>query len=144
MRKTDYAKSNDVTEVCYKRLSKSEFKAFMSSDEDCDSRQENAQRLLEYLCGKFSLPMMHVYFVNIRQPRKYGKTWYAFYYYNNHSVRVFNLSSKAGKPISMESVSDTIIHEFMHHYDRYRLKIESSPHTRGFYLRIKDLLNKLQ
>ena len=38
---------------------------------------------------------------------------------------------------------DTVIHEFMHHFDAKGLKLARSFHTRGFYLRVRALREAL-
>lgn len=38
---------------------------------------------------------------------------------------------------------DTVIHEFMHHFDWRKLKLAQSFHTRGFFLRVRALREAL-
>ena len=38
---------------------------------------------------------------------------------------------------------DTLVHEFMHHYDYEVLKFPTSLHTAGFYYRLGDVMKKL-
>lgn len=38
---------------------------------------------------------------------------------------------------------DTVVHEFMHHFDDRKLKLYRSFHTRGFYLRVRALREAL-
>jgi hypothetical protein len=38
---------------------------------------------------------------------------------------------------------NTVLHEFMHHYDNRKLRLAASFHTSGFYSRIKDLTERL-
>lgn len=39
---------------------------------------------------------------------------------------------------------NTVVHEFMHHYDHMGLRLAASFHTSGFYHRVRDLYGKLQ
>jgi len=38
---------------------------------------------------------------------------------------------------------NTLVHEFMHHYDHRCLQLDASFHTRGFYQRVRDLVDQL-
>jgi hypothetical protein len=38
---------------------------------------------------------------------------------------------------------DTVVHEFMHHFDDRKLRLARSFHTRGFYLRVRALREAL-
>ncbi len=38
---------------------------------------------------------------------------------------------------------NTVVHEFMHHYDHKRLGLAASFHTSGFYRRVRDLYRRL-
>jgi hypothetical protein len=38
---------------------------------------------------------------------------------------------------------DTLVHEFVHHYDHRRLQLAASFHTSGFYRRVRDLYARL-
>ena len=139
---SDYDISNSVTDVYYSRLSHKESRSFLASSDKSLTRQHKAQILLDYLCEKYDIPSMRIYIVDIPQPKKNGTTFRAFYYFNSCSVRMFNLFPN-GEVVPISSLMVTVLHEFMHHYDRYYLGVESTPHTRGFFSRIKDLKFKL-
>ena len=140
---SDFDISNRILEVDYNRLSHKELGSFLRCNEKSLPRQKRAQRLLDYLCGKYKLPLMKVYVVDVPRPMKNGVIFEAFYYFKSCSVRVFNLTSDRQNPVSIKVMAVTILHEFMHHYDRHYLDIDSTPHTKGFFLRIKDLRRKL-
>lgn len=38
---------------------------------------------------------------------------------------------------------NTVVHEFMHHYDHWKLRLAASFHTSGFYNRVRDLYRQL-
>ena len=48
------------------------------------------------------------------------------------------------KVIAFKTYVNTLAHEFMHHYDRRRLRLGASFHTRGFYQRIRGLVDALE
>ena len=47
------------------------------------------------------------------------------------------------KVFAFKTYVNTLVHEFMHHYDKQRLELGASFHTRGFYQRIRDLIAQL-
>ena len=47
------------------------------------------------------------------------------------------------KVIAFKTYVNTLVHEFMHHYDHQRLQLGASFHTRGFYQRVGDLVAQL-
>lgn len=139
---SDFDISNSITEVHYKRLSHRELGSFLRCNDKSLPRQKRAQALLDYLCDKYDLPQMKVRIVDSPQPKKNGRTYEAFYYFRSHLVKVFNLTSTE-KPVSIRMMAVTVLHEFMHHYDRYYLGIDNTPHTKGFFSRIRDLKSKM-
>jgi hypothetical protein len=47
-------------------------------------------------------------------------------------------------PCTNRSFADVLLHEFMHHYDYYYLKLSDSVHSKGFNSRVRDLKEKLK
>lgn len=47
-------------------------------------------------------------------------------------------------PCSNRAFADVLLHEFMHHYDYYYLKLSDSVHSKGFSSRVRDLKEKLK
>lgn len=47
------------------------------------------------------------------------------------------------KVFAFKTYLNTLVHEFMHHYDHRRLQLGASFHTRGFYQRVRDLVGRL-
>lgn len=140
---SDFDISNSIVEVHYKRLSHKELRSFLRCNDNSLSRQKKAQALLDYLCGKYGLPPMKIRIVDEPQVKFKGSTAEAFYYFRSHFVKVYNLTAVRHNTVSIKVMAVTILHEFMHHYDRYYLGIENTPHTKGFFSRIKDLRSKM-
>jgi len=46
-------------------------------------------------------------------------------------------------PCEIKTFINTLLHEFMHHYDYYYLRLPDSVHCKGFEARIRDLRKKL-
>jgi hypothetical protein len=59
------------------------------------------------------------------------------------SIAISNKTAVRGQILAPKSFLDTLLHEWMHHYDTYRLKLRSI-HSKGFYLRLNNLKEKLK
>lgn len=142
--KTTYEKSNAVTEVRLNSFNKSYSKQMLSSKDSEADRMKKAQKLLNYLCEKFKIPYAPIKVVNNSRPLKWNNAQvYGKYYPTTRLILIYNTTAKTNKTISIKSFYDTLLHEFIHHYDFCVLKLNDSPHTRGFYMRISDLKEKL-
>jgi hypothetical protein len=143
---TDYEKSNKIESVDYSRLSNKEYKVLLN---DSLSRVSSGQGLLDYLCDKYGINRIPLYVMN--SPRKCnsrGCQTLGWYKYNINSgkgqcIIIYNLTAKTKVEVSIKRFVETLLHEFMHHYDTEYLKIKTT-HTCGFYKRITDLKNKLE
>ena len=58
-------------------------------------------------------------------------------------ITLFNKTAVKRQIVAIKTLADTLLHEFIHHYDYTRLNLGASPHTAGFYRRIGDLKTKL-
>jgi len=67
---------------------------------------------------------------------------YGYYRFKSCYLYIQNQTPIRGQDMAPKTFLDTLMHEWMHHYDYYGLKIDSI-HTRGFYLRLKDLKRRL-
>jgi hypothetical protein len=140
----DYEKSNKIEAVCLNCFSKKEYAALLADG----NRQRLAQALINYLCEKFHIPMASVFVTNTPQPHSTGysgklksKT-FGTYATGLRKITIYNTTAIKKQTISIKVFADTLLHEFMHHYDCEKLKI-ASLHTAGFYKRISDLQRKL-
>ena len=143
-----YEKSNSITEVALKRFRATEANDFLAAKELCRDREKRAQKLVNYLCDKFGIPSCNVIVSNKPQLHntrngKLTKKVYGRYLVNINTIELFNLTAMTKKPVAIKTMYDTVLHEFMHHYDLTKLKLSDSPHTKGFYMRISDLKEKL-
>lgn len=144
MVQTTYEKSNAVTNVRLNSFNKSYAKAMLSSKENRTDRLRKAQKLLDYLCDKFKIASVSVEVTDNKRPLKWNSAQvYGKYYPSVRHIVIYNTTAKTNKTISIKSFYDTLLHEFIHHYDFCELEFTESPHTKGFYMRIKDLKEKL-
>ena len=135
-------KSNKFMTVDYPKLSHKEYRALMRCNEKAEVRKAAAQKLVDYLCEKYEIPRCKVWVADRMPPIRPGGSFVGTYYPLNMVMTIWN-NEDFMKPCSIESFADAVLHEFMHHYDVHYLKLSKSPHSEGFYARIRDLANKL-
>lgn len=142
---TNYEKSNSVETVAPLKIKSAAYKKLLVS-EDIVERQRLSQQLLDELNDAYGLPSVSVYVFSKSRPRsEYGnRTIEKYGNYNTVSriIRIFNLTAVKKQQVSAKSFVDTLLHEFIHHYDTYFMKIRTI-HTAGFYKRISDLKSRL-
>lgn len=143
-----YKVSNSVINVCFKTIKKSEFDTLINSTEDLRDRQLKAQKFCDYLCNIAKIPPLEVKVVNKPQPstsdsmgRTRSKTL-GTYTVGREVITMYNLTAKQKKVVAIKTFINTLLHEFIHHYDIYYLNLPTSYHTKGFYMRLSDLKNK--
>ena len=140
-----YTLSNQFETVDYQRFSKTEFSNLMKASDSATDRQRKAQTLINYLCDKYGIERANVVIYDKPQntfAQGRGKV-FGDYTPNYKRIRIWNLTAKTHKVVAIKTFADTLIHEFIHHYDYKYLKMGDSIHTKGFYMRISDLKNKL-
>lgn len=152
MKATDktYQQSNAITTVALNRFSKKDYNAFLKASETTFSRQTLAQSLIDYLCKKFKISSPMVVVVNRAQPHSTNLTGrlrrktLGTYTIGREVITLYNLTAIKKQVVSIKTMLDTLLHEFMHHYDMTYLKLGASIHSAGFYKRISDLDSKLK
>lgn len=141
--KSAYEISNGVTEVRLKSFRNTESKDVLNCDTSAKERHKKAVALLAYLSTKFKINMPSLLVTDNPRPIKGRGQIGGWYVVNDEKIIIYNTTAKTHKPISIKMFYETLLHEFMHHYDYKVLKLNDSLHTAGFYNRISDLKNKL-
>src|SRR3981081_786607 len=59
------------------------------------------------------------------------------------TIRIYNLTAIRQQVLAPKVFLETLLHEWVHHYDFAGLQLDRSPHTSGFYNRIRDLAETL-
>lgn len=143
-----YEESNSIVAVDLNRFSKKYYSDLLNAGDDKIARQMASQKLISYLCDKFKMCDVHVIVTDKSQPRKKSARYSAkiggFYKPSNLTITVYNKTSVKKQTVAIKSFAETLLHEFIHHYDFEYLQLKDSPHTTGFYKRITDLQNKLK
>lgn len=153
-----YDKSNKHETVSYSGLPKKLYKEILKCGEDTVSRQKAAQMMIDYLCEKKGLPKVPVKVVNTPRPHKTnesGRLSSSIYGEYRRAVNglgrtvkreiiIWNLTSMKQQVVAINTFFGTLVHEFIHHYDCTHLGLKDSYHTKGFYMRVSDLENKIK
>lgn len=145
----DYEKSNKIETVALNKFSKKEFAKMLSSSDSISDRQKNAQELVDYLNEKFGMPKCKVYVTDASQPHSVNATGklkgkeLGNYKPMSMLITLFNKTAIKKQTVAIRTLTDVLLHEYIHHYDMTYLKLGASPHTGGFYRRISDLKSKL-
>ena len=133
-------KSNKFSTVDYSDFSHEEYHALLHSGSKVEPRTKASQILLDYLCDKYGIPRCKVYVYNMSYDPILGFTKMGLYH--NKNIDLWN-DCHHRVPCDIRTFINTLLHEFMHHYDYYYLKLPDSVHCKGFESRIRDLRQKL-
>ncbi|WP_455143841.1 hypothetical protein [Candidatus Hodarchaeum mangrovi] len=63
--------------------------------------------------------------------------------YEKSSISVYSKEWKNNRFVKPETFLKTLIHEFMHHYDRYQLSLDNLSHSKGFEARVNLLYDQI-
>ena len=143
MNSTNYEISNKIENVRLNSFKSDYSESLLNSSENIAIRQKRAETLLKYLCGKFNINNVTLLVTNKPRPCKGIGQIGGWYVVNEKKIIIYNTTAKTNKTISIKSFYDTLLHEFIHHYDYEVIGLTDSLHTTGFYKRITDLKNKL-
>jgi len=149
MFRSNYQKSNSITSVKFpvSALAKETAKAILNSQE-ADERQKLGEVLLDELADGSKIGIVKLKISNTRQyHRRYqGRVvmkQYGYYRLKSCYIYIQNQTAVRGQNLAPKTFLDTLLHEWLHHYDHKKLKLNSI-HTAGFYLRLKSLKEKLE
>lgn len=119
----------------------------LKSDDHGD-RQKLGERLLDELCDLSQIDIVKLEISNTKQFHRKSAGRVALKRYGSYRpstkfISIQNLTAVRGQILAPKTFLDTLLHEWMHHYDTYKLKIRSI-HSKGFYERINHLKEKLE
>lgn len=144
-----YQKSNSIEGVDNVRLTDREYDKVLCCSASANERRMMAQSLIDSLCSWYNIKRCRVMVRDEAQPpfkNGRGKTLgrYTFSSIGRPHIDIWNLTAKQKKVVSIKVFMDTLLHEFMHHYDIEYLKLGATIHCSGFYKRISDLDARLK
>ena len=80
------------------------------------------------------------------QSRTYGyyRCWFEAGRVDRARIRIYHRTAVRGQVISPKVFLNTLLHEWGHHWDFAGLRLSRSPHTAGFYARLRFLADALE
>jgi hypothetical protein len=141
--KVNIKKSNKYLTVDLTDFSNDEYQRLLHSGSKVGPRRDASQELIYYLCDKYHIPRCPVYVLNTTYDPKFGFTYMGLYEGVKKGITLWN-NRHYQVPCDIRTFINTLLHEFMHHYDCYYLRLPDSVHCKGFESRIRDLRKKLQ
>lgn len=147
-KKINYARSNKIDSVKFPISAEAKLllKQIMKSSEQTE-RQKLSDELLDELADLAKIDIVELKIDNTRQEhkRRNGRIVfkkYGYYKPGGKYIYIHNKTAARGQILAPKTFLDTLLHEWMHHYDFCKLKLVSI-HSAGFYKRLKDLKMKL-
>jgi len=148
IRRSNYEKSNSILSIDFVPSEKTSVltKKLLNSS-DYKERQSLGEKLLNALScdAKISPVALKISDTHQWHKKRNGRTVFKQYgYYRPKSKYIYiqNLTAVRGQTLAPKTFLNTIIHEWLHHYDTEKLKLRSI-HTKGFYMRLSSLKNNL-
>jgi hypothetical protein len=127
----------------------------ISAGEDAHERRRLGQLLLGELCagagvGPVELvvadrPQVHQHDGRRLQSRTYGyyRCWFEEGEVSRARIRIYHRTAVRGQVVAAKVFLNTLLHEWVHHFDFTALRLARSPHTAGFYSRLRALAEAL-
>src|SRR5438270_13159087 len=155
MPRSAYERSKGVERVTWREFPLGKGIALSILDETtATGRQVNGQTLLDVLDEAAGLPPCKLTVADRPQRHRTrgGKLELKTYGYyrialestpQRGSIRIYNLTAIRQQVLAPKVFLETLLHEWVHHYDFTGLELDRSPHTTGFFARIRDLAETL-
>jgi hypothetical protein len=146
--KTNYIKSNSITSVdVYISRHARQLGFRLLESAKTPERQRLSEEITKELCLLAEIKPVSVKISNAKQYHKHKNGRVAFRQYGYYKpgtryIYITNRTAVRGQVLAPKTFVDTLLHEWLHHYDGEKLGLNSI-HTAGFYARLKDLKNKV-
>ncbi len=116
---------------------------------DEEAIKEYSNETIAKLNRVYKLPHLRIYTGGKRRMTRRGGQYYGVYKSRidkekRHSISVYSRTAKTQKYVAPKTFLRTLIHEWGHHYDKYKLKINNTYHTKGFYDRMNAIYTELK
>jgi len=144
----NYEKSNKITDINIHISQNAQVyvKVLLDSREEPE-RQKFGEALLDELSDGAEIDIVKLKISPARQfHKKYNNKivskQYGYYKPDTNYIYIYNRTAVQGKTLAPKTFLDTLLHEWLHHYDFKKLKLNSI-HSAGFYKRLGSLKEKL-
>jgi hypothetical protein len=127
----------------------------LQSGDAAAERRRLAQMLVDELSAEAGLtrceiavadkPQVHEHDGRRLQSKTYGyyRCWFEDGRVSRARIRIYHRTARLQKVITPKVFLNTLLHEWVHHYDFDGLRLARSPHTTGFYARLRALAEAL-
>lgn len=127
----------------------------VAAGDDYDERRRLAQLLVDELSTAANVcpvevvvadrPQVHRHDGRRLQSRTYGyyRCWGLPGPVTRARIRIYHRTAVRHQVISTKVFLNTLLHEWVHHFDFAGLRLARSPHTAGFYARLRALADAL-
>jgi hypothetical protein len=150
------SQAHDILPTAPSEAARESTKALLNVGETHLERQALAQQLVDALNVTAGLGKCKIIVANRAQVHQHdgerlqSKT-YGYYTCDfadsggiiNAKIRIYHLTARLKKVITAKVFLNTVLHEWVHHYDFGILELDYSPHTNGFYSRLRKLAEAL-
>lgn len=145
----NYTKSNRILKVDFFVPENARMYAgiLLDSSNEFD-RQKFAEALLDELSDAAEIDIVKLKISPARQfhkkfNNKIVSKQYGYYKPAGNYIYIFNRTAARGQILAPKTFLDTLLHEWMHHYDFKKLGLRSI-HSAGFYRRLSHLKEMLK
>jgi len=145
----NYKKSNQILKVDIQisENAKLYIKVLMNSYEEWD-RQKFGEALLDELSDSAGIDIVKLKISSAKQFHKRSGNkiiikQYGYYRPKENYIYIHNRTAVQGKILASKTFLDTLLHEWLHHYDYKKLGLNSI-HSAGFYSRLNHLKEMLE
>ena len=126
-----------------------------AASDDARARRRLGQMLVDELSAEAGLtrcelavadkPQVHEHDGRRLQSKTYGyyRCWFEEGRVSRARIRIYHRTAVRQQVISPKVFLNTLLHEWVHHYDFDGLRLPRSPHTTGFYARLRALADAL-
>jgi hypothetical protein len=114
-----------------------------SFEQDRKCTERNAQKLIQQLNNHYDIPNNLIKIDGKRKDLRRGGDVYGVYHVGSSQINVYPYTKVKEDVVSDKALLETIVHEWNHHYDTKKLKLNSI-HTAGFYKRTGTLYSQLK
>lgn len=127
----------------------------LATGDDHTERRRVAQMLADELSATAGLsrvevavadkPQVHEHDGRRLQSKTYGyyRCWFEDGRVSRARIRIYHRTARLQKVITPKVFLNTLLHEWVHHFDFDGLRLARSPHTSGFYARLRALADAL-
>ena len=127
----------------------------LSAGDEPLERRRIGQMLLDELSASAAIgpvelvvpdrPQVHQHDGQRLQSRTYGyyRCWFEDGEVSRARIRIYHRTAVRGQVVAAKVFLNTLLHEWVHHFDFSALRLARSPHTAGFYSRLRALADAL-